>query len=149
MKNKSFLARYIVCFCAVTTGICIMEGVLGGAFFPDKLLHFDAYLVPPVFGLLTSLTGLVVESRRDLSVGQMLFRMFLQLVLIECIVFGSNILVGNRYSPQMAVVVALQIAAIFVFVYFVMWFNERRIANEFNKRLVKMQMINLKSENLQ
>ena len=139
MRYQGFWSRYVVCFCAVTTGICIAEGLMGEFLFPEITLHFGAYLVPPAFGLLTSLTGLVVESRKELSVKQMLFRMFLQLILIEIMVFGINLLVGSRYTPKLAVAVMLEIAVIFVFVYFIMWRNERRVAGAFNKRLAQWQ----------
>lgn len=139
MKESGFFSRFIINVCIITTGITLMEGILGSVFLPDMPLNFHAYLVPPVFGVLTALTGLVVESRRELSVRQMLWRMALQLLLIEGLIFGVNALAGYSYPWPMALALALGILAVFIFVYFVMWLNERRIAKEFNQRLAQMQ----------
>lgn len=139
MKSGNIFTRYLIAFCVITTALCVMEGILGALLLPDMSLQFKHYLVPPAFGLLTSLTGLVMESRKELSVRQMLARMAIQLLLIEGIVFGVNIAIGNRFSPLMALVVAFENAVIFVFVYFVMWLNEHRIANAFNSRLSAWQ----------
>ena len=140
--NSGFLTRYLIAFCAITTGLCIAEGVLGIWLLPDSRLPFSAYLVPPAFGLMTVLTGLVTESRKELSVRQMLFRIGLQWLLIEGMVFGVNFAVGNRFTPMMAGIVAGEITCIFVFAYLVMWLNERRVAREFNRKLASLQALN-------
>lgn len=129
----------MIAFCSITTGLCIAEGVLGIILLPDERLSFSAFLIPPAFGLLTVLTGLVMESRRELSAKQTLLRMFIQLLLIEGEVFGVNFLLGNHFTPVQAGIVAIEIAGIFVFVYFVMWLNGRYVAGEFNRRLAALQ----------
>lgn len=149
MKDSGFFSRFVVSVCIITTGITLMEGILGSFFLPDMTLNFRAYLVPPLFGVLTALTGLVVESRRELSIRQMLFRMLIQLILIECMIFGVNHLAGYVYSLKMSLALAFGILAIFGFVYFVMWLNERRIANEFNRRLEQMQKIHTENQPIQ
>ncbi len=141
-RNGGFLTRYLIAFCVITTGLCIAEGVLGLWLQPDIKLTFGSFLVPPAFGLMTSLTGLVMESRRELSARQMLFRLFIQLLLIEGMVFGINLALGYRFSPFLAGIVAMEVAGIFVFVYFVMWLNERRVVREFNRKLARLQEAN-------
>lgn len=138
--NKGgFLTRYLIAFCVITTGLCVAEGLLGCWLLPDSRMTFSAYLVPPAFGLITSLTGLVLESRRELSPRQMLIRLFIQWLLIEGIVFGFNLTIGNRFTPISAIIVAVEIAVIFVFVHFVIWLNELRISREFNRKLAALQ----------
>lgn len=146
MKGDDFFSRFMINACVITTGIILLEGTLGSFFLPDMQLNFHAYLVPPIFGVLTALTGLVVESRRDLSIRRMLCRMALQLLLIEGMVFGVNHLAGYSYPWPMSLAMALGIFAVFVFVYFVMWLNERRIAKEFNKRLAQMQQLHTEND---
>ena len=72
----------------------------------------------------------------------MLFRLFIQLLLIEGMVFGINLALGYRFSPFLAGIVAMEVAGIFVFVYFVMWLNERRVVREFNRKLARLQEAN-------
>lgn len=138
-NNGGFLSRYLIAFCVITTGLCIAEGILGSLLLPDGRLPYSAYFVPPVFGALTSLTGLVMESRKVLSVRQIAFRLFLQWLLILGLVFGVNLVIGYRYTPLMAGIVTVEVTVIFLFVYLVMWLNERRIANAFNRELAALQ----------
>ena len=138
-KNGGLLSRYLVAFCVITTGLCLAEGILGSLLLPGSRLSYSAFFVPPGFGLLTALTGIVVESRRVLSVWETAFRLVLQWLLIMGMVFGVNLAVGYRFSPLMAGIVAGEVTVIFVFVYVVMWLNERRIANAFNRKLADLQ----------
>ena len=133
------LSRYLIAFCVITTGLCLAEGILGSWLLPDGRLPYSAYLVPPGFGLLTVLTGIVVESRRVLSVWEMALRLVLQWLLIMGIVFGVNLFAGYRLTPMLAGIVAVEVTVIFLFVYLVMWLNERRIANAFNRQLAVLQ----------
>ena len=138
-KNGGLLSRYLIAFCVITTALCLAEGILGSWLLPGSQLSYSAYFVPPGFGLLTVLTGIVVESRRVLSVWETVFRLVLQWLLIMGIVFGVNLVAGYRFTPLMAGIVAGEVTVIFAFVYFVMWINERRIASAFNRKLAALQ----------
>ena len=138
-NNGGLLSRYLIAFCVITTGLCIAEGILGIMLLPDSRLPYSAYFVPPGFGLLTVLTGLVIESRRILSAWELAFRLVLQWLLIMGIVFGVNLIVGYHLTPLMAGIVVAEVTVIFIFVYLVMWLNERRISNAFNRELAALQ----------
>lgn len=139
MKNDGVLTKYLVSFCFTTTGICFLELILGSLLMPDMRFGFDAFLMPPLFGFLTTMTGLVLESRRALSAGETVLRMFVQLILIEGIVFGINLAAGNRFTVVETAALAVGIAIVFAFVHLVSWLNERRIARAFNSRLAEFQ----------
>jgi len=78
-------------------------------------------------------------SRKELSIRQVIIRRILQLIWIEAIVFGLNLIVGIRFEPYVIVSLSLGVAAVFVTVNLMMWLNDRRIASDFNKRLHSMQ----------
>ena len=138
-KKGGLLSRFLIAFCVITTGLCLAEGILGSWLLSGSRLSYSAYFVPPGFGLLTVLTGIVVESRRVLSVWEMALRLVLQWLLIMGIVFGVNLFAGYRLTPMLAGIVAVEVTVIFLFVYLVMWLNERRIANAFNRQLAVLQ----------
>jgi len=139
-KKGGLFSRYLIAFCVITTVLCLAEGILGSLLMPDSRLPFSAFFVPPCFGLLTSLTGIVVESRRVLSTWETVLRLVLQWLLIMGIVFGVNLCLGYIFTPFMAGIVAAEVTVIFVLVYLIMWLNERRIANAFNRELASLQM---------
>ena len=73
--------------------------------------------------------------------GQMAFRMFLQLLVIEVMVFSVNILAGSseNYTPAICILLASAVAGIYGVVHVIMWLNDRRAAKAFNERLRRFQ----------
>lgn len=140
MKNKHSFTEFVIVLFIVTACITILEGILGLIFMPDLLLGFDAFFVPPIFGFFSALTGIITHSSKELSIKQMLFREFLQLMLIEIMVFGTNYFASRTFfETKLTIALAIGIAIIFVTVYFVMWLNDRQSARLFNEKLKAFQ----------
>lgn len=139
MKNRGLWIEFVLVFFIVTACITILSGFLGMAFMPDVRFGYEAFLSPPIFGFLSALSGLVTKSRKELSVAQMLFREFLQLLLIEVMVFGLNYAFGTTFEWELSVTLAVGIAVIFVLVYAILWLNDHRSAVAFNAKLVEFQ----------
>ena len=93
------------------------------------------------FGFLSTLTGLVTKSSKELSIKQVLFQEFLQLLLIEIMVFGINYLFGfgTAFDAILNVTLTIVIALVFIVVYLVMWLNDQRSAKLFNEKLKAFQ----------
>lgn len=139
MKVKELCIQFILVFFIVTGCITILSGVLGTIFLPDMRFGYEAFLSPPIFGFLSALSGVVTKSRKELSMRQMLFREFLQLLLIEIMVFGVNYVFGTTFTWELNITLALSIAVIFILVYVILWLNDRRSAMIFNAKLVEFQ----------
>lgn len=139
MKVKELWLQFILVFFIVTGCITILSGVLGMIFLPDVRFGYEAFLSPPIFGFLSALSGVVTKSRKELSMRQMLFREFLQLLLIEIMVFGVNYVFGTTFTWELNIALALGIAVIFILVYVILWLNDRRSAMIFNAKLVEFQ----------
>lgn len=139
MKNNETFSDFIITFLVITALITILEGILGCLFLPEVRFGFEAYFSPPLFGLLSTLTGLVLKSKKELTIRQVLFREFLQLLLIEAIVFGSNYVCGNRFNVSLNISLSLSIAVVFVLVHVILWLNDRRVARMFNEQLKNFQ----------
>lgn len=139
MKGKGLLTQFMLVFFIVTACITILSGILGIIFMPDVRFGYEAFLSPPIFGFLSALSGLVTKSARELSVKQMLFREFLQLILIEVMVFGINYVSGTIFEWGVSIALAIGIAVVFVLVYIVLWLNDRRSAMLFNVKLAEFQ----------
>lgn len=139
MHNKKNLTDFILSFCIITACITLVSGILGCIFMPDIRFGYEAFFSPPLFGLLTALTGVITRSRRELNTGQTLFRLVLQLLSIEAIVFGINYASGNSFEAPLACALALCVALIFVLVYLILWLNNQKIARQFNTSLKEFQ----------
>ena len=139
MKKDNPLTDILLAFFITTACITILEGTLGVLLFPDLRFGYTAFFSPPLFALLTSSSGLVMLSRKELSVRQVIVRRILQLIWIEVIVFGLNLIAGITFEPFIIAVLSLGVAAVFVTVNLMMWLNDRRIASNFNRKLRSMQ----------
>ena len=139
MHNRKSLTDFILSFCIITACITLVNGILGCIFMPDIRFGYEAFFSPPLFGLLTALTGIITKSRRELSTGQTLFRLMLQLLFIEAIVFGLNYASGHSFEAPLAFSLALCVAVIFVLVYLILWLNNQKMARQFNASLKEFQ----------
>lgn len=135
MNNQSKFFETIMSFCICTTGITLLEGVLGMLLYPDALLPYKAFFSPPLFALLSVALGFVNISSKELSVKQVLVRRLLHLILIEVMVFGLNYMEGHMFPLSDAVILAAGIAVVFVAVYVVLWLLDKRSAKHFNEQL--------------
>lgn len=139
MKDKSRIREMAEAFFVCTTCICILQGILGMLLYPEDKLTYDAFLVPPIFGVASVLFGIVTWSKEEQTVKQVLIRRAIHLVLIEILVFGVNYLAGNRFPLAEAAILAIGIAMVFVLVYVITWLFDRKSAREFNENLKKYQ----------
>ena len=131
----------LLIFFIVTACVTTAQGIVGMLLWPEARFGFDAFLFPPLFGILSVLSNVVLISKKELSMGQMAFRMFLQLLVIEVMVFSVNILVGSseNYTPAICILLAGAVAGIYGVVHVIMWLNDRRAAKAFNERLRRFQ----------
>lgn len=131
----------LLIFFIVTACVTTAQGIVGTLLWPEARLGFDAFLFPPLFGILSVLSNVVLISKKELSMGQMAFRMFLQLLVIEGMVFAVNIMAGSfkNYTPAICILLAVAVAGIYGVVHLMMWLNDRHAAKVFNERLRRFQ----------
>lgn len=139
MKGNSKFVEELMAFCVCTACITILQGTLGLIFYPEDRFGYEALLTAPIFGALSVLCGVVTQSKKELSVRQVLFRRLIHLLLIEGMVFGLNYIAGATFSVVASVILALGIAVVFVMVYVILWLDDRRSAADFNERLKEYQ----------
>ena len=131
----------LLIFFNVTACVTTAQGIVGTLLWPEARFGFDAFLFPPLFGILSVLSNVVLISKKELSMGQMAVRMFLQLLVIEVMVFSVNILAGSseNYTPAICILLSGAVAGIYGVVHVIMWLNDRRAAKAFNERLRRFQ----------
>lgn len=135
---KEMLISFMIC----TTCICIAEGVLGLIFMPEEKFGYEAFLSPPIFGFLSVILGFVAESKRELSVREVIIRKVIHLLLIEGVVFGLNYVAGSEFPLGLQFSLAATIAVIYIVVHVVLYINDRRSAEDFNRQLEVFQSSN-------
>lgn len=141
-KTFSF-SEFLIGFFVTSGCICLLMGVMGLLAFPEQRFGYEAFFMPLIFGVLTSLPRLLLLFKKKTNRLTPLFHL-LNLLMVEGIVIGINALAGTLISFGTTSFLALGIAVVYGMVCLVLHLNDRRIASEFNKQLSlwqeKMQM---------
>lgn len=140
MSFKEFLIKNVMnSFFISVTFICIGISVVGTVFEPEKQFCYADFLAPIIFGLAASLPSLVMFSRHELTVKEMLLRKLLHIILLELTVNGILFLTGALTSLSVIISLVLTILIIDIAVNIVMYLNDLRSAERINSSIKEMQ----------
>ncbi len=139
MKYKDMFVKLMMTFFVVTACVTILQAVFGAVFMPDAVLSWRAFYSPPLLGALSSLLSLVTYSSRELTMKQELCRKALHLFLIEILVLTLNRFSGNIYSTKVWIALIICVAIIYIVVNLVLYINDQKSAEKFNRQLKEYQ----------
>lgn len=140
MSFRSFFIKNILMpFFIITACISVAEGILGMIFYPDMFLPYKALFSPALYGIATSFPGLVMYSKKELTVKQVIIRKIIQCTIIEATVLLVNFLGGNIKNISVAASLVITVLIIMLTVIIIEYINDRRIADELNEALKKMK----------
>lgn len=144
MKLKDFLFRQLMIFFVLTTLITIAITILGSIFDPDAVLRYDALASPLFFAALSVLPGMIMYSKRELSVREVVFRKILQLLLIEAEVLTTAFLSPFIHTERPGTVAALvfSVIAIFAASHFFSYLSDLHTADQLTDMLTAFQKQN-------
>ena len=116
----------------------------GMLFRPEQTFGYEAYLSPLILGFLTVIPTIIMYSRKELPIRQLLFRKVIQLlmdiVMVNAVIFAGNEL--NRDTVNTAVGVSVSIVIVFAAVHGIEWLLERRTAKQLTEQLAEFQKRN-------
>lgn len=141
MSKKDFLKDSLMSFFIIVTCVNVSAFILGYIFEPTRTFGYEAFLSPIIYGVLGSLPNLLMYSKHELSIKQMIIRKVLQLLSIEVLLlfvaFGSF----NKAKPQNDVLFSfcISIFIIFIAVHLISWIVDSRTANELTSALESFQ----------
>ena len=138
---KEHIKDNLMNFFIIVTLVNIAIFVSGSLLAPEQNLNYTAFLVPIIDGLLGTIPGLVMYSKRELTFRQMIIREIIQLVSIELIMlfftFGFS---GFRIEKlNMIIVVAVSVAVVYVLVTLIRFFLDSRSARKMTVDLRTLQ----------
>ena len=86
MHGKEFILACLRSFFAIVTLVNVAVFVLGFTMDPERLFGYEVFLMPLIYGALGILPNIVMYSKRELKIRELLVRKAIQLVLIEGLV---------------------------------------------------------------
>ena len=116
----------------------------GMLFRPEQTFGYEAFIWPLLFGLLTVIPTIIMYSKKELTVRQLLFRKAIQLlldiVIVITAIFGGKEM--NASTAAAAAGVSVSIIIVFVAVHVLEWLLARRTAKELTEELAAFQKRN-------
>ena len=115
--------------------------VTGMLFRPEQTFGYEAFLSPLLFGLLTVIPTVILYSKKELTIRQLLIRKSVQLimdiVIVIAVIFGSNEM--NHETVAAAIGVAVSIVVVFAAVHGIEWLLAKKTARQLTKQLAEFQ----------
>ena len=115
--------------------------VLGRMLEPDMKFGYEAFAYPLIYGFIGSLPGLVMYSKKELTIKQTLIREFVQMLMVVAIIIGFMF---GRFRnipdvlPQL-IGVSVSVMIIYVLVNVFGWLIDLKTANKMTEDLKKFQ----------
>ena len=141
---REHIKNNLMSFFIIVTLVNIAIFICGIVLAPDEKLGYTAFIVPVIDGLLGVVPGLVMYSKRELTVRQMIVRDIIQLLSIELIIlvftFGFSGF-SNVDVPKFLAIV-LSVAFVYVGVVVIMYLLDFRTAKKMTDDLKAFQKSN-------
>jgi hypothetical protein len=131
-------------FFIIVTLVNIAIFICGIVLAPEEKLGYTAFIVPVIDGILGVIPGLIMYSKRELSVKQMIVRDIIQLICIELIImvfsFGFTPITSISIPRIFAVIGS--VAFVYVGVVVIMYLLDFRTAKKMTDELKAFQNSN-------
>ena len=115
--------------------------ILGLFFQPDLRFGYEAFAYPLIYGVIGSVPGLLMYSKKELTLKQTLIREVIQMCLIIVLIIGfmfgrfKNV---HELIPQI-ISVSVSIVIIYVLVHFFGWLMDLKTAKVMTEDLKRFQ----------
>ena len=83
MRGKDFWIDFVRTYFMIVTLITLVMCVVGQVVMPDQTFGYEAFTAPLIYALVGTVPNIVLYSKHELKVKELLFRKVLQLLLIE------------------------------------------------------------------
>ena len=138
---KEHIKDNLMNFFIIVTLVNIVIFISGSLMAPEQNLTYTAFLVPIIDGLLGIIPGLVMYSKRELTVKQMIVREIIQLLSIELIIlfFTFGFSGFSVEKIPLMITVAVSVAVVYVLVFVIRFFLDIRSAKKMTDDLKAFQ----------
>lgn len=141
MHGKEFVIDFIRTYFSVVTLINVAILIMGLQIATDSRFGYDAFAAPLIYGAAGTLPNIVMYSKRELKVKELLVRKIVQFILIEVLVlfaafYNKTDLVKR---PEIIIPVAISIFVIYVIAGLVDWIQNSVSAKQMTAELMKFQ----------
>lgn len=140
MHGKEFWNDLIRSYFTLVTLITAATLVLGLSLEPDVRFGYEAFASPLIFALCGVVPNVVMYSKKELTIKELLVRKLLQLILIEILVLLVAFYGTEQYAKtERITAIGISIFVIYIITHIIDWFLDYRSAKKMNEELIRFQ----------
>lgn len=141
MHGKEFAIDVIRTYFAVVTLINLIMCVMGMQFNLDNRFGYEGFATPLFYGAAGTLPNIVMYSKRELAVKELLIRKVIQLILIEIIVLFVVFYNAEAFllQPEIIIGVGISVLAIYLITSVIDGVQNHVSAKKMTEELMKFQ----------
>ena len=134
---RTVLGSFFICVTLINAAMF----VLGSMLEQDLKFGYEAFAYPLIYGIIGSIPGLVMYSKKELTVKQTIIREIIQMLMVVAIIIGFMF---GRFKnipdvvPQL-IGVSVSVMIIYVLVHVFGWLIDLKTANTMTEELKKYQ----------
>ena len=140
-KRKELLIHALRLYTLLVTLITVMMIILGNLLDRGRVFSYDALVSPLIYALIGTAATMITRSDRELSVRNLIIRKVISLLLIEGAVIFIALNADTIPTEKSWVLpsLALGVFVIFVLAHIILYFIDRKEAEELNADLSRYQ----------
>lgn len=135
MKYSELIKGMIRDFLIIFASIIIIITILRQIFAPDANFELKTIFIIMVFSFLGALTGIILYTPHAINENKMRLRVIFHFLFLEALLISLAVLLNLVYTTSGILLLALQIAAVYVIVRLLTYKNDKKEAQKINERL--------------
>lgn len=139
MNFRGFLRQLAAQFFVITTCVTAATAIIGPCLMPGRMFGFSMFYSPLIAGLIGTLPGFVLYSRKELDLRRTLLRRALHLILLEGVLTGFALLNGNIHDLGGAMFFMLMVLLVYVAATVIRLALDGGEARKINRKLKTLQ----------
>lgn len=135
MKYSELIKEMIRDFLIIFASIIIIITILRQIYAPDATFELNTIFTIMAFSFLGALTGIILYTPHAISENKMRLRVILHFFFLEALLISLAVLLNLVYDTFDILLLALEIAAVYVIVRVLTYRNDKKEAQKINERL--------------
>lgn len=135
MKLSEFVQKMIKDFLLIFASIIIVITFLRQLYAPKLAFDLKSIYIVMAFSFLSALMGFILYSPYELSEKNMRVRMAIHFLTLEIVMIALGSVFGIVTSASDVVLLALQIAVIYILIRLLSWRKDKKEAQKINEKL--------------
>ncbi|HDX9577694.1 TPA: DUF3021 family protein [Bacillus pseudomycoides] len=135
MKLSEFIQNIIRNFLIIFASIIIIITILRQIYYPNMAFDLKSIYIIIAFSFLSALTGFMLYSPNEISEKKMRIKIAIHFFTLEILLITLGSILGIVKSGLNVIIIALQIAVIYIIVRLLSWKNDIKEARKINEKL--------------